>query len=149
MTVTHSACLWHISFRTTSELFFLLPYPRAFIVTWTKLKKPRKWSRLWGQRGKTIQEAVLPGRGSLCWPHNRPMNRQTRCWGKEYWLHWVGWQIEKIADSCLQKAILCGPDARFFYKTERARRQWHPTPVLLPGKSHVQRSLVGCSPWGR
>ena len=29
------------------------------------------------------------------------------------------------------------------------RRQWHPTPVLLPGKSHGQRSLKGCSPWGR
>ena len=28
------------------------------------------------------------------------------------------------------------------------RRQWRPTPVLLPGKSHGQRSLVGCSPWG-
>ena len=27
------------------------------------------------------------------------------------------------------------------------RRQWHPTPVLLPGKSHERRSLVGCSPW--
>ena len=29
------------------------------------------------------------------------------------------------------------------------RRQWHPIPVLLPGKSHGQRSLVGCSSWGR
>ena len=29
------------------------------------------------------------------------------------------------------------------------RRHWHPTPVLLPGKSHGRRSLVGCSPWGR
>jgi len=29
------------------------------------------------------------------------------------------------------------------------RRQWHPTPVLLPGESHGRRSLVGCSPWGR
>ena len=28
------------------------------------------------------------------------------------------------------------------------RRQWHPTPVLLPEKSHGRRSLVGCSPWG-
>ena len=28
------------------------------------------------------------------------------------------------------------------------RRQWHPTPVLLPGKSHGWRNLVGCSPWG-
>ena len=29
------------------------------------------------------------------------------------------------------------------------RRQWQPTPVLLPGKSHGWRSLVGCGPWGR
>ena len=29
------------------------------------------------------------------------------------------------------------------------RRRWHPTPGLLPGKSHGRRSLVGCSPWGR
>ena len=29
------------------------------------------------------------------------------------------------------------------------RRQWHPTPALLPGKSHGRRSLVGHSPWGR
>ena len=27
------------------------------------------------------------------------------------------------------------------------RRRWHPTPVLLPGKSHGWRGLVGCSPW--
>ena len=28
------------------------------------------------------------------------------------------------------------------------RRQWDPTPTLLPGKSHGWRSLVACSPWG-
>ena len=28
------------------------------------------------------------------------------------------------------------------------RRQWQPTPVLLPGKFHGRRILVGCSPWG-
>ena len=33
----------------------------------------------------------------------------------------------------------------FFFR----RRQWQPTPVLLPGNSHGWRSLVGCSPWGR
>ena len=32
--------------------------------------------------------------------------------------------------------------------THLRRRQWHPTPVLLPRKSHGRRSLVGCSPWG-
>ena len=29
------------------------------------------------------------------------------------------------------------------------RRQCHPTPVLLPGKSRGWRSLEGCSSWGR
>ena len=28
-------------------------------------------------------------------------------------------------------------------------RQWHPTPVLLPGESHGWRRLEGFSPWGR
>ena len=32
---------------------------------------------------------------------------------------------------------------------QKWRRQWQPTPVLLPGKSHGRRSLVGCSPWGQ
>ena len=35
------------------------------------------------------------------------------------------------------------------YSMWRRRRQWHPTPVLLPGKSHGRRSLVGWIPWGR
>ena len=29
------------------------------------------------------------------------------------------------------------------------RRRWHHTPILMPGKSHGRRSLVGCSPWRR
>ena len=29
------------------------------------------------------------------------------------------------------------------------RQKWQSTPVILPGKSHGQRSLVGCSTWGR
>ena len=38
----------------------------------------------------------------------------------------------------------------FLYTVQnKQRRQWHPTPVLLPGKSRGRRSLEGCSPWGR
>ena len=36
-----------------------------------------------------------------------------------------------------------------FWRHLHYTRQWHPTPVLLPGKSHGWRSLEGCSPWGR
>ena len=28
------------------------------------------------------------------------------------------------------------------------QRKWQPTPALLPGKFHGQRSLIGYSPWG-
>ena len=35
-----------------------------------------------------------------------------------------------------------------FTVQNKQRRQWHPTPVLLPGKFQGWRSLVGCSPWG-
>ena len=34
------------------------------------------------------------------------------------------------------------------YRWSLWRRKWHPTPVLLPGKSQGWVSLVGCSPWG-
>ena len=44
--------------------------------------------------------------------------------------------------------ILSSYDLKGFMGEIR-RRQWHPTPVLLPGKSHGRRSLVGCSPRGR
>ena len=49
-----------------------------------------------------------------------------------------GKTVETVADFILDSAR---------YPTQR--RQWHPTPVLLPGKSHGWRNLEGCSPWGR
>ena len=40
------------------------------------------------------------------------------------------------------------PQVRSLGWEDTRRRKWQPTPVYLPGKSHGQRSLVGCSPWG-
>ena len=54
--------------------------------------------------------------------------------------------------STLVTKILCVIFLACIYKLSVAhawRRQWHPTPVLLPGKSHGWRSLVGCHPWDR
>ena len=45
---------------------------------------------------------------------------------------------------CLHKLTFAFPTVYNLYR----RRQWHPTPVLFPGKSHGWRSLVGCSPGG-
>ena len=47
------------------------------------------------------------------------------------------------------KAIYCHPVYLTYMHSTSRRRQWYPTPVLLPGESHGWRSLVGCSPWGR
>ena len=50
----------------------------------------------------------------------------------------------------VRKGVDCSLISRYFPFSiaQLRRRQWHPTPVLLPGKSHGRRSLVGCSPWG-
>ena len=54
-----------------------------------------------------------------------------------YWASWAGCGFHTTS------FIVLGYSSCFYW-----RRQWHPTPVLLLGKSHGQRSLVGCSPWG-
>ena len=56
----------------------------------------------------------------------------------------------KQMDRTMQRKWSCHPDTWIVHIWGPVwRRQWHPTPVLLPGKSHGRRSLVGCSPWGR
>ena len=50
------------------------------------------------------------------------------------WIYFISWI------NCFYSFI--------FLQLCNRRRQWHPSPVLLPGKFHGWRSLVGCSPWG-
>ena len=67
--------------------------------------------------------------------------------GKGVWGEWIHEQVWlgpfsvhlKLSQHCL----LIG-----YTPIQNRRRQWHPTPVLLPRKSHGRRSLVGYSPWG-
>ena len=72
------------------------------------------------------------------------------------------WMIFSLIHKCLHLIVnvcfITFVDVWYFLKNfflnltfilEYRRRQWCPTPVLLPGKSHGWRSLVGCSPWGR
>ena len=47
----------------------------------------------------------------------------------------------------IKRHLLLGRKVMTNLESILQRRQWHPTPVLLPGESHGWRSLVGCSPW--
>ena len=69
---------------------------------------------------------------------NRQLDGPTTSGGMNLFLNLAQFITECIAQSVLQLGM-----------GEVWRRRWHPTPVLLPGKSHGRRSLVGCSPWGR
>ena len=51
-------------------------------------------------------------------------------------------KLKEVTQFCWFQVLM------MFIRTLLRRRQWHPTPVLLSGKSHGWRSLVGCSPWG-
>ena len=54
----------------------------------------------------------------------------------------------QLQHQSLQRIFRVSSSLSPYYAKMTWRRQWQPTPVLLPGKSHGQKSLVGCSPWG-
>ena len=58
-------------------------------------------------------------------------------------------EIKPVSPAVQVDSLLTEPPEKPFNNSLMWRRQWQPTPVLLPGKSHGRRSLVGCSPWGR
>ena len=60
------------------------------------------------------------------------------------WCQWTGWSlhptaVQEIQETCVQSWV----------KKIPWRREWQPTPVFVPGKSHERRSLAGCSPQHR
>ena len=72
-------------------------------------------------------------------------------WQKEilvpFWA--FSWGILSSCFSWVRVLYQRGLHLQRFTFTRCLRRQWHPTPVLLPRKSHGWRSLEGYSPWGR
>ena len=68
--------------------------------------------------------------------------------------HWSGLPCLPPGDlphPRMESASLTAPAlaSRFYIPSATwGRRRWHPTPALLPGKSHGRSSLVGCSPCG-
>ena len=80
-------------------------------------------------------------------PHRCPESLQVVGWGNRR-AHPICFLSCRDNDSswpdaqCLENHFFSVYLAQYF-----RRRQWHTTPVLLPGKSHGRRSLVGCHLW--
>ena len=92
----------------------------------------------WGNNGNSDRVYFL-GLQNHCRWWLQPWNEKTLSpWKESY--DQPGWRIKKQRHYFATKGL-----SSQAYR----RRQWHPTPVLLPGKSHGWRSLVSCSPWGR
>ena len=92
-----------------------------------------------------VQHVRLPCSSSsprFC-PSSCPLN---------WWCHPNITSSVTLVSFCLQSFPASGsfPMSQLFVSGSQSiwRRQWYPTPVLLPGKSHGRKSLVGCSPWG-
>ena len=122
----------------------------------THLKRPGCWERLKAGEGNnrrwdgwmaslTQWTWVWVNSGSWWWT-GRPGMLQSM--GSQRVRH--DWVTELNSEIVIQneisqkeKDIIC-----LHKYVKSRRRQWQPTPVLLPGKSHGWRSLVGCSPRG-
>ena len=75
-----------------------------------------------------------------------PMNRSTPGLPVHHQLpEFTETHVHQVSDAIQPSHPLSSPSP----PAPNPSQQWHPTPVLLPGRSHGQRSLVGCSPWGR
>ena len=87
--------------------------------------------------------------------------KQSQCLSAEEWIKnlWYIYKMEYyIKRNTFESVLMRWMDLEPIMQSEVIQKeknnyhilmQWHPTPVLLPGKSHGRRSLVGCSPWGR
>ena len=73
-----------------------------------------------------------------CWLHHSPS------FPLQFEIHWFRW----LSEYFFTLKILWFGMIWWLIEILIWRRQWHPTRVLLLGKSHGRRSLVGCSPWG-
>ena len=74
------------------------------------------------------------------------MGKKWKLW--QIIFSWAPKALWTVTKAMILRHLLLGRKTMTNLESILQRRQWHPTPVVLPGKSHGWRSLVGCSPWG-
>ena len=109
------------------------------------------WAVLLWPSGSPLWNAgsLVAGRELSCNPWDGVPWTQVLCVGRSL-SHWT---TREVPVESFSMALLWPPLLPSFSVFKDLcdyiwRRQWQPTPVLLPRESHGWRSLVGCSPWG-
>ena len=111
--------------------------------------RPRGLFSPWNSPGQTLEWVTFPFSRESSQPRdcsNSPFFKYSFIAGFDIWYFLLGRKTMTNLDSILKSRDITLPTKVHLVKARR--RQWHPTPVLLPGKSHGRRSLVGYSSWG-
>ena len=104
-------------------------------------------SIIWGQAASGLP-VLAPQRTA---GHHHPLiQAPPRCGAHHAAFRTRGWASDTrtLGVSSAERVLKSTSSVLERNRTGGRRRQWHPTPAVLPGKSHGQRSLVGRSPWG-
>ena len=121
------------------KLLWTKPFPTA-----SETRRPCVWDRV--PRGDEGGSRVATGK-SQSWGHHQEKAQAGRQANASTYLYFL--TIYKFGEQKIHLTSIKMKCQIEGFQVALWRRQWHPTPVLLPGKSHGWRSLVGCSPWGR
>ena len=110
----------------------------------------------WGQ--KREHPALAPGEGSFGSPgilgifigllKEDSVFSESKTQEREVWWAFEKWMIIEVQEGTKLLQALLGPSEIAECSSGVRRRQWHPTPVFLPGESQGRGSLVGFRLWG-
>ena len=145
----------------------------SLVVQWIKIHLPMQGTQIW----TLVPEDSTPHGATKSVSHNYWAHMPRACalqqerllqwkaqalqWSPKrnmsYWLKKKSNFKTKYTTNILKAIYMFGVGGKaqwFSIHLQRCRpwtrkRQWQPTPVLLPGKSHGRRSLVSCRLWGR
>ena len=101
-------------------------------------------------QARILEWVAMPSSADLPSPRERTWVFCVTCIASRFFTHWATWEAKNDTVASLNTNISANNFVFIFINEyiSKWRRQWQPTPVLLPGKSHGRSSLVGCSPWG-
>ena len=161
--VTHSSILGLENPMDKKSLMSYSPWGReaSDMTEWLTLSQFHgEFTSLWADVS-SLQVTDCTVRRQAAWEQeSSPFSSRTLCSVNEKVERWC-WQGPSHSTQFQSPAIyILGVKSLFLqvrpsleklnnYYNSYQRRQWQPTPALLPEKSYGWRSLAGCSPWDR